>query len=48
MSSNEDRKFSALNRMASRIIKSNPKMTHEQARRKLADHLERSQRKKEK
>lgn len=40
--------YSALNKIAAQIVRSNPSLTHEEARRKLADHLERSQRKKEK
>ncbi len=44
--SNDDKKRAALNRIAARIVQSNPDLTHEQARRKLANHLERSQRKK--
>ena len=46
--SSEDKKYSALNRIAAQIVRSNPHMTHEEARRKLAQHIERSQRKKEK
>lgn len=45
--SNEDKKQAALNRIAAHIVRSNPSLTHDQARRKLAEHLERAQRKKE-
>ena len=45
--SSEDKKYKALNRIASQIVRSNPHLSHEEARRKLAKHLERSQRKKE-
>jgi len=45
--SSDDKKTAAFHRIASQIVRSNPSLTHEDACRKLAKHLERAQRKKE-